>query len=154
MSKNLQDNWAVGMVHELCVCCGKPTNHQIIIPEKLNQKTKQEIEQAHGKAIGFADEPCKECQQYVDDGFVLLIGIDPDKSEKDGESIKPEDAYRTGSQVWLKREVANSIFNTEITHSCVFIDDEIFDHIHVEDDKTLRQQIEEERSKEQENSVE
>ena len=80
----------------------------------------------HGKVIGFS-EPCKECQAKLDEGWVALIGIDPEKSlAKDGH-VALKDAYRTGKFAWLKRQVAKDIF--EEGFPFFLLEDEVFDKL-------------------------
>lgn len=105
-----QDNWAVGMVHEVCPICVKEMNHQIIIPKTLNKSTKADIEHADGKAIGFSEEPCEECQGYIDDGYIAVIGFDENKSNPDlDRTVKLGNLYRTGL-LFLKRHIVEDIF--------------------------------------------
>ena len=59
-------------------------------------------------------------------GYIALVEADPEKSTVSGEVMKPEDAYRTGTILHMKREVARKVFNTDIpdTLPMVFIDPE------------------------------
>lgn len=42
------------LVHEICPICGKPMNEQILMNSVLSKKYAKEIENVHGKAIGFS----------------------------------------------------------------------------------------------------
>lgn len=107
---NRNGNWAVGMVHEVCPICVKELNHQIIIPKTLNKSTKADIEHADGKAIGFSEKACEECQGYIDDGYIAVIGFNESKSNPDQDkTVKLENLYRTGL-FFLHRRVVEHIF--------------------------------------------
>lgn len=68
---------------------------------------------------------CDECEPKMKE-FIALVGIDPDKSETTENTVKQQDAYRTGKILFLKRDKASEIF-TEIdtTLPFVFVDDEV-----------------------------
>ena len=42
------------LVHEICPICGKPMNEQILMNSVLSKKYAKEIENVHGKAIGYS----------------------------------------------------------------------------------------------------
>lgn len=105
------DNWEVGMVHELCPICCVKLNEQIILPQKLNKKTAEEIKAMNGKAIGFSNEPCKDCQEYINKGYLALIGFDETKTKTSEGSVNLKDLYRIGL-LWFKHEAAERIFTT------------------------------------------
>lgn len=55
---------------------------------------------------------CEECEQRNKDGYIALVGADPDKSDKTASgTIGLDGAWRTGSVVHLKREAATDILN-------------------------------------------
>lgn len=131
------DNWEVGMVHELCPCCLAEMNHSIILPQKLTKQVAQGIKEANGKAIGFSDNPCEECQDKLDKDFICLIGIDPSKSNPENDTVKLGNTYRTGNSIWLKKDVISDIFNMTPIHPFLLVEDEVFSNIKVSDTETL-----------------
>lgn len=83
----------VALVHELCRICGKPTNEHIIMNQRLTKKNAKDIESLHKKAIGYSEEPCDECKEYMTKGYIL-IGYD-EALTKD-----KSNPYRTGN-IWV-----------------------------------------------------
>lgn len=103
------NNWEVGLVHELCpICCSK-LNEQIIMPTHLSKMTAEEIKNMDGKAIGFSDEPCKNCQENINKGYIALIGIDETKTKINNNSVNLRDIYRIGL-LWFQRQAAEKVF--------------------------------------------
>lgn len=138
------DNWEVGMVHEVCPCCLTEMNHSVVVPQKLIKPVADQIKEMHGKAIGISNEPCKDCKEIIDKGYQLLVGIDPKRSEITSDGlISFTEAYRTGNTIWLKSEVIKRILGDVPDNPFVFIEDEIFSAIYVEEDKTLLDLIKE-----------
>lgn len=80
----------------------------------------------HGKATGFS-EPCKECQAKLNEGWVALIGIDPEKSSAKDGHVSLKDVYRTGKFVWLKKEVTKDVFKEDLPF--FLLEDEVFDKL-------------------------
>ena len=93
----------VALVHEICPCCHKEINEQIIIPKTLTEKVCNEIKEVDGKAVGYANEPCDECKEHIPE-YVLVKAIDPDKSGKTLSEV-----YYTGLSIWLRRELLENM---------------------------------------------
>ena len=55
------------LVHEICPICGKPMNEQILMNSILSKKYAKEIENVHGKAIGYSKTACEDCSKYKDE---------------------------------------------------------------------------------------
>lgn len=84
------------LVHEICPICGKPMNEQILMNSVLSKKYAKEIENVHGKAIGYSKTACEDCSKYKDEA-VMCIAIDEAKSE-------PNNPYRTGQIVGVCKD--------------------------------------------------
>lgn len=84
------------LVHEICPICGKPMNEQILMNSVLSKKYAKEIENVHGKAIGYSKTTCEDCSKYKDEA-VMCIAIDEAKSE-------PNNPYRTGQVVGIRKD--------------------------------------------------
>lgn len=84
------------LVHEICPICGKPMNEQILMNSVLSKKYAKEIENVHGKAIGYSKTACEDCSKYKDEA-VMCIAIDEAKSE-------PNNPYRTGQVVGVCKD--------------------------------------------------
>ena len=99
------------LVHEICPICGKSMNEQILMNSVLSKKYAKEIENVHGKAIGYSKTACEDCSKYKDEA-VMCIAIDEAKSE-------PNNPYRTGQIVGVCKDFQ------------LFVDDRyiIVDHI-------------------------
>ena len=122
----MQNHLETALTHSICPICCTETDYQIVLNSVLTKAHAERVKEMHGKATGFS-EPCKECQAKLDEGWVALIGIDPEKSlAKDGH-IALKDAYRTGKFAWLKRQVAKNIF--EEGFPFFLLEDEVFDKL-------------------------
>lgn len=86
----------VALVHEICPICGKSMNEQIFMNKILSKKYAKEIENLHGKAIGYSRTACEDCSKYKD-AAVMCIAIDETKSE-------PNNPYRTGQIVGVRKD--------------------------------------------------
>lgn len=106
MSNN--DNWAVGLVHEICPTCGEKHNQSILIPKKLTKATKKKIEDVNHKAIGISHGVCNKCKEtYIDKGYICLIEIDPEKSD----TRRRETIFYTGRTAWIRKNVLEQLIN-------------------------------------------
>lgn len=93
-----KDNFAIGLVNYICPICGKVVDNAIIMNERLNEKSAEEIRKAHGKAIGYSENACEKCASHKDD-CVYVIEIDAEKSE-------PNNPYRTGMYWGVRKDIA------------------------------------------------
>lgn len=84
------------LVHEICPICGKPMNEQILMNSVFSKKYAKEIENVHGKGIGYSKTACEDCSKYKDEA-VMCIAIDEAKSE-------PNNPYRTGQVVGIRKD--------------------------------------------------
>ena len=89
----------VALVKELCPICCKEIDGPIIMNRVLTEKYANNVENMHGKVIGFADHCCEECVKYKDEA-VFFIGVDESKCS----SHHLKDLYRTGQIVAIKKE--------------------------------------------------
>lgn len=60
------------LVHEICPICGKPMNEQILMNSVLSKKYAKEIENVHGKAIGYSKTACEDCSKYKDEAVMCV----------------------------------------------------------------------------------
>ena len=109
----------VTIEQHVCAVCGQPYDTGAIL---LDKKLRPRFDRNTVTGTGF----CPEHQKVPDDGFVILIEIDPTKSEiaSGGQRCDPSKAYRTGNLVYLKREAADRIFNTPVK-TTAFVDAEV-----------------------------
>lgn len=118
-----EDNFAIGLVNYICPICGKVVDSAIIMNERLNKKSAEEIRKAHGKAIGYSENACEECASHKDD-CVYVIEIDAEKSE-------PNNPYRTGKYWGIVKDFAlfvdhpEYIITTKNGVSFCFMDKEV-----------------------------
>ena len=94
-----KNNLGVALVKELCPICCKEIDGPIIMNRVLTEEYANNVENMHGKVIGFADHCCKECAKYKDEA-VFFIGIDESKCS----SHHLKDLYRPGQIVAIKKE--------------------------------------------------
>lgn len=66
---------------------------------------------------------CSDCNEKIKDGFIALIVADREKSKiKDSGRLTPENAYRTGSIVWIRETVLKRLYRDITIESVMFID--------------------------------
>lgn len=97
----MKNNLEVGLIHELCIVCGKKHNESIIMNSLLVEKEATKIKELHNKAVGFSKEPCEECKEDIEIAF-MFIGFDEEKSDLDN---LPEGLYRTGHLVGTRKDI-------------------------------------------------
>lgn len=113
----------VALVHEICPICGKPINEQILMNKILSKKHAKEIENLHGKAIGYSRTACEDCSKYKDE-VVMCIAIDETKSE-------PNNPYRIGQIVGIRKDFqlfidkSEFIIKTENGVSYCFVEENV-----------------------------
>lgn len=113
----------VAIVHEVCPICGKPMNESILMNRKIGPKRAKQVEEAHGKTIGYSENACKDCASYKND-CVYVIEIDVDKSESNN-------PYRTGKYWGIVKDFAffvdhpEYIITTKNGVSFCFMDKEV-----------------------------
>jgi len=112
----MSNKLGVALVKELCIICCKVQNGPIIMNKVLIEENAKKIESMNGKVIGFAKEPCKECQKNMDKAF-MFIGFDESKSDMKN---LPLGFHRTGHIIgvqkniplvteWVAKQVPNAI---------------------------------------------
>lgn len=94
-----KNNLGVALVKELCPICCKEIDGPIIMNRVLTEEYANNVENMHGKVIGFADHCCEECSKYKDEA-VFFVSIDESKSNKDSLN----NLYRTGKISGIKKE--------------------------------------------------
>lgn len=71
---------------------------------------------------------CDDCQAKIDDNYIAMVGIS--NSPPEGvNNIKQEDAYRTGQIAWVKKHVADDIFNVKITTPMIFVEPDVIKYL-------------------------
>lgn len=73
---------------------------------------------------------CPDVAEKIANGFVALIAIDESKSNSrktilKGNRVTQEDAFRTGGLMYMRKELAESMFSINI-QDMNFIDDKLF----------------------------
>lgn len=112
------NNLTTVLAKEACPLCGQQVDGPILLDKVLRKTPNKELEELHGKCIGFMDEPCNDCKSNMEKGF-LIVGIVDSKSA----SENPEDIYRSGNIWVIKEEVAKNLFGEEKTsQGAAFID--------------------------------
>lgn len=88
---------AVAMAKLICPVCGKeqPT---LVVDKKFRKTLPANID----KPIGYLDEPCTECKDYMNKG-IIIISVDVDKT------TEPDNPFRTGHILVVKEELFNEI---------------------------------------------
>lgn len=112
----MKNKLGVALVQEACPACGKTQDGPIIMNRLLTEKLAKEVEDLHGKVIGYADKPCKECQDLMKQGL-LIIGVIEEKTDN------KSNPWRSGHMWVIKQEAAENIFGKEkLKHGIVMLD--------------------------------
>lgn len=109
----------VSLGYKVCPVCEKQTDDCVLIEERLRKTLERKT--YTGVAL---------CEEHKKEGFITLIGVDPEKSNYNGDKMQPENAYKTGRVVFLKKEVFAQIFNVQIdTFDFVYVKDKVIDFL-------------------------
>lgn len=91
----------VALLKYACPICGKENKDAsaVALGNRFHDKKNvARVEAMNNKIVGFSEQPCKECQSWIDKGAFFIIGIDPEKTED------MSNPYRTGHLVGIKKE--------------------------------------------------
>lgn len=102
----------VTMEQHACTVCGKAYDTGAVL---LDRRLKSTFEDRTVTAMGL----CEEHKQVIEDGYIILVGCDPEKTaihtDDDGNIIaKGEDAYRTGELLYVWELAFQKIFNVPV----------------------------------------
>jgi len=89
----------VTMEQKVCPACGKPFDTGAIL---LDRKVRQVFDNKTVTGFSF----CPDDQAKIDEGYVILVAIDKEKST----DFSASGVYRTGAIAYIKREVAEDLF--------------------------------------------
>lgn len=109
----------VSTERRICIVCGADYDtNAILIDKRLRARLDRHTITGWGL--------CSKDQQLFNAGFLALVEIDLARSGSPpaGASIRPEQAYRTGLLVHLRRDIATHVFNVPIRQDlpCVFVE--------------------------------
>ena len=143
----------VAMERNICLVTGKEyETGAVLLATRYNGKTGEPVVDlaGHNDRTGFdhavtGNGFCPEVQKKFDKGYIALVVVDAEKSEG-GETMKPEDAYRTGEVIYVKREKAEMMLTRATVDTFAFIDEEAADKI-----KVLHQELKNKVGKEENN---
>ncbi len=93
----MNDQSQVSLEQHACLVCGTAFDTGAIL---LDKRLRASMERHTATGWGL----CSEHQKLSDDGFVALVECDPQRSgSQAGGRMKPEQTYRTGRLVHLRR---------------------------------------------------
>lgn len=98
----------VSIEQNLCIVTGKPFDTGgILLDKRLEQSLNKHTITNYGIS--------PEVQEKIDEGYIPVVAIDPEKSEfKSNGNIDPEKAYRTGKIAYMKKEFLKQFVNISI----------------------------------------
>ena len=102
----MTDKSHVSMEQKLCLICRKKFDTGgILFDTKLRERFFDHTTTGVGQ--------CAECEAMNEKGYVALVGAsNPDNGS---DTLTPEDAVYTAEYLWLKRDAAEQIINTDIS---------------------------------------
>lgn len=89
----------VSLEAKVCPVCGKTHSHNagILIDRKMRNSLEHETITGYGL--------CEEHDRLFKKGYVALVEVDESRSEITGEGIRPENAYRTGRIIHVRKKL-------------------------------------------------
>jgi hypothetical protein len=81
----------MGVALTRCYFCGEAD--RIVLNTRLTEHLAKQVEEMNGKVMDL--EPCAKCAGYMSKG-ILLLTIDPEKSELEWDKSPLPNPYRTG----------------------------------------------------------
>lgn len=96
----------VGMDTKICPVTGKKHDVGILLDRRLQETLERE------NITGW--ELCPEVKEQLDKGFVALVACDPEKTTVTNGKVLPQNAWRTGEIMYIRREVAEGMFNMKL----------------------------------------
>ena len=110
----------VSLDTKVCPICTKKHSVGIILDKRLKETLERNT------ITGY--ETCAECTTHIENNFIAFVSVDIEKSTRNSnEHLSVEGAYRTGRIAWLKKSVAEQIFNHKINSPMVFASDQLID---------------------------
>ena len=106
----------------LCICTGQLFDSGELLLDKRLEKSLE-----HKTTTGWGISP--EPQSHIDNGFVALVGVDPEKSKVVDNTIPPEGAYRTGDIAYMKKDVFMKMFDLEDCVDVNFVEEGVIEHL-------------------------
>lgn len=102
----------VSMEQHVCIVCGQPYDSGALL---LDRRLRPSMEDKTVTGWGL----CPEHKEKHEAGYVALVEVDPERSGSGehppaGTVIKPEDAYRTGRLLHVRRAVWGQVFNVPV----------------------------------------
>ena len=125
------DKSHVSMERKICVVCAKEYDTNSIL---LDKRLKPSLERNTITGFGI----CPADQERADQGFIALVEVDPERSFAGSGSVevksadqvmKPQDAYRTGRIIHIKKSTFEKVFNTPSDQEVCFIDIDAFSRL-------------------------
>lgn len=98
----------VGMESKVCPICTKQHNHKCGV--LIDKRLKATLDKDNVTGWGL----CEDDEKKIEDGYIVLIEIDPDKSESallDDGKYSLDGIHRTGMVAFVKANVAMEIFS-------------------------------------------
>jgi hypothetical protein len=120
----------VALATGICAVCGRTYE----TGEVLLHKGLEKVFPGSGKAPPTEYGLCEEHQKKYNEGYVALVGIDPEKCEAgvDVDEMRLDEVYRTGLLVFVRAGVWDKLFNVPLplledgrTRPMVFVPDEV-----------------------------
>jgi len=107
----------VKMGKYLCVATGKTfESGEILLDKRLKDIPEDKT------VTGWGISP--EIQEKIDNGFIVCVSIDLDKSgAKEGKHLQPDSVYRTGQIAYIRELAFFGITGREPENKIIFVDD-------------------------------
>ena len=114
----MKEDLGVALVKTACPICGKMTDDHIILGNVLDSEHAEKINSMNGKCIGYAEKPCEECQNLINEGCFFIIGIDTALTDD------YKNPYRSGHLIGIRRDsdFVQGLEDKYKTENAVFMD--------------------------------
>lgn len=104
----------VSLEKKACPVCGRKHAVGFLLDRRLKNSLESET------VTGY--DMCETCGEQINNGYLALICV---KNDGEGQTLKMEEADRTGELAFIPREIATEIFNMPLKddQNIVFIDE-------------------------------
>ena len=106
-SQSGTDKSYVSLERHVCPACGAVFDTGALL---LDRRMLNSLEKYTVTGTSF----CKDCQEKLDEGFVILV-----EAEEDKRTGKPR---RTGEMAYLRREVSDRVFNVQPIETMAYLE--------------------------------
>lgn len=93
----------VTLEKQICPVCGEISDTNALL---MDMRLRDRFEKDTVTGWGF----CEEHQKVLDDGFIILVGVEDQSSSRP----QPDQVTRTGEVLYMRKELAETMINIKV----------------------------------------